>query len=279
MSPIVDSAVTVWIDGAVRQSPSVSPLDHGFLVGDGVFETLKTVDGAPFALTRHLRRLACSAAGMGLSLPPEAALRSAVAETLASSTAPLGRLRITVTSGAGPLGSGRGDEPATLVVTHAPTAPWPPSARLATVPWRRNERAPTAGLKTTSYADNVVALRSAKEAGADEALLTDTRGRLCEGTGSNLFYVLNGHLVTPSLATGCLAGITRELVLEVVEAMQADAPNEVLALAEEAFITSSTRDIQPVSHIDGRPLPACPGPQTASAIAAFKTVAATSFDP
>ena len=279
MSPIVDSAVTVWIDGAVRQSPSVSPLDHGFLVGDGVFETLKTVHGAPFALSRHLRRLACSAAGMGLSLPSEAALRSAVAETLASSTAPLGRLRITVTSGAGPLGSGRGDEPATLVVTHAPTAPWPPSARLATVPWRRNERAPTAGLKTTSYADNVVALRSAKEAGADEALLTDTRGRLCEGTGSNLFYVLNGHLVTPSLATGCLAGITRELVLEVVEAMQADAPIEVLALAEEAFITSSTRDIQPVSHIDGRPLPACPGPQTAAAIGAFRALAATSVDP
>ena len=81
MSPIVDSAVTVWIDGAVRQSPSVSPLDHGFLVGDGVFETLKTVHGAPFALSRHLRRLACSAAGMGLSLPSEAALRSAVAET------------------------------------------------------------------------------------------------------------------------------------------------------------------------------------------------------
>ena len=83
MSPIVERAVTVWIDGAVRQSPSVSPLDHGFLVGDGVFETLKTVDGAPFALTRHLRRLDLLRRRLGLSLPSEDVLRSAVAEILA----------------------------------------------------------------------------------------------------------------------------------------------------------------------------------------------------
>ena len=109
-------------------SPSVSPLDHGFLVGDGVFETLKTVDGQPFALTRHLRRLDRSAAGTG----PDAAIRGLSSggpwpRCWPSSAAPIGRLRITVTSGAGPLGSARGDDPPTLVVTHAATAPWPPS--------------------------------------------------------------------------------------------------------------------------------------------------------
>jgi branched-chain amino acid aminotransferase len=275
----VHDGTAVWIDGEVREAPAVSPLDHGFLVGDGVFETLKTVDGAPFALTRHLRRLTRSADGLGLALPPDATIRSAVAEVLAVSAAPTGRLRITVTSGAGPLGSARGDDPPTLVVTHAATTPWPPSTRLASVPWARNERGATAGLKTTSYADNVVALRAAREQGADEAIFPDTRGRTCEGTGTNIFYVLNGHLTTPSLATGCLAGITRELVLEVADVMVADAPIGMLADVDEAFVTSSTRDVQPVSHIDDRALSSCPGRYTTAAMAALTALAAQTVDP
>ena len=128
------------------------------------------------------------------------------------------------------------------------------------MPWPRNERGATAGLKTTSYAENVIALRAAHDAGADEALFVDTRGRVCEGTGSNVFYFVNGHLVTPSLATGCLAGVTRELVMELVDVMVADAPVGLLGGADEAFITSSTRDVLPVSHLDGHAFPACPGP-------------------
>ena len=124
---------------------------------------MKTIDGTAFALTRHLHRLARSAGGLGLAVAPEPAIRSAVDEVLAASAHPLGRLRITVSSGAGPLGSARGEDPPTLVVTHAPTSPWPPTARLASVAWPRNERAATAGLKTTSYADNVMALRAAKD--------------------------------------------------------------------------------------------------------------------
>jgi branched-chain amino acid aminotransferase len=275
----VDGGTVVWIDGEVRADPAVSPLDHGFLVGDGVFETLKTVDGEPFALTRHLTRLARSAAGLGLTLPSDAVLRTAVSDVLAVSAAHTGRLRITVTSGAGPLGSARGEDPPTLVVSHVATVPWPPSTRLATVPWPRNDRGATAGLKTTSYADNVVALRAAKEAGADEAVLPDTRGRICEGTGSNVFFVLNGHLTTPSLHTGCLAGITRDLVLEVADVMVADAPMAMLGDVSEAFITSSTRDVQPVARIDGRDLPECPGPRTAEAMAGFAALAARTSDP
>ena len=109
--------------------------------------------------------------------------------------------------------------------------------------------------------------------------MTDTRGRVCEGTGSNLFFVVNGHLITPSLATGCLAGITRELVLEAVEVMVADVPLELLFTADEAFLTSSTRDVQPVSHLDGRPLPTCPGPRTLQAMEAFAALLAATMDP
>ena len=270
---------TVWVGGQRVDDASISPLDHGYLVGDGVFETLKTIDGTPFALTRHLARLRRSAAGLDLLVPDDATIRAAIDAVLVDSAVALGRLRITVSSGTGPLGSGRGDQPATLVVAHTEATPWPPAARLATVTWPRNERGATAGLKTTSYAENVVALRAAHDAGADEALFVDTRGRVCEGTGSNVFYFVNGHLVTPSLATGCLAGVTRELVMELVDVMVADAPVGLLGGADEAFITSSTRDVLPVSHLDGHPFPSCPGPRTTAAMEALAGLQATTLDP
>jgi branched-chain amino acid aminotransferase len=271
-------STTVWVGGQ-RVDASISPLDHGYLVGDGVFETLKTVDGVPFALSRHLGRLRRSAAGLDLIVPDDATIRNAIDVVLADTAIARGRLRITVSSGVGPLGSGRGGQPATVVVAHTEAAPWPPAARLATVPWPRNERGATAGLKTTSYADNVVALRASHHAGADEALFLDTRGRVCEGTGSNIFYFVNGHLVTPSLATGCLAGVTRALVMELVDVMVADAPVELLGSAEEAFITSSTRDVLPVSHLDGIPFPCCPGPRTTAALEALVALQMTTLDP
>ena len=121
-------------------------------------------------------------------------------------TAPL-RLRITYTGGISPLGSDRGDGAPTLVVAVAPMRDWPASSAVATVPWTRNERSATAGLKTTSYAENVVALAHAHANGAAEALLANTAGNLCEGTGSNVFLVLDGQVVTPPLSSGCLAGV------------------------------------------------------------------------
>ncbi len=100
---------TVWVGGQRVDDASISPLDHGYLVGDGVFETLKTIDGTPFALTRHLARLRRSAAGLDLLVPDDATIRAAIDAVLAGAAVGPGRLRITVSSGAGPLGSGRGD--------------------------------------------------------------------------------------------------------------------------------------------------------------------------
>ncbi|MBI1376399.1 MAG: 4-amino-4-deoxychorismate lyase [Frankiales bacterium] len=238
----------------------VSVLDHGLTVGDGVFETVLVRDGAPFALTRHLARLRRSLDGLGIAGPAEDRLREAVDAVVSGSgvATDFARLRITVTSGAGPLGSERGDGEATLVVTLAPATPWPPTTTLATVPWVRNERSAVAGLKTTSYAENAVALARARSAGASEAVLADTRGRLCECTGSNVFVVVDGEVVTPALDTGCLAGVTRELVLEwaqlVVPAREGHLPYDALLTADEVFITSSTRDVHPVVRVDDREL-------------------------
>jgi branched-chain amino acid aminotransferase len=276
---------TYWVGGAVvpEKDAVVPVLDHGFTVGDGVFETLLVREGVPFALTRHLRRLGRSAAGLGVRAPDDELVRRAVAETLAAagSDAARARLRITLTSGSGPLGSERGSGPPTLVVTLTPTGAWPASSAIATVPWPRNERSAVAGLKTTSYAENALALAEAHRRGASEAVLADTRGRLCEGTGSNVFVVVDGELHTPTLETGCLAGITRELVLEwapeVVASREQDHPVEVLRSADEVFITSSTRDVHPVDRVDDRELEV--GPVTRAVAEVFARRAGADPDP
>lgn len=235
--------------------------DHGFTVGDGVFEAVKVVDNEPFALTRHLARLARSASGLGLPAVDLEEVRRAVAAVVRGQELPLGRIRITYTGGEAPLGSGRGSKPPTLVVVADTLKPWDGPTRVVTVPWTRNEHGALAGLKTTSYAENVIALARAAEAGASEAIFANTAGHLCEGTGSNVFYVLDGELRTPTLASGCLAGISRELVLEWYGAREVDEPIDVLTRAEEIFLVSTTRDVQGVKRCDARELPS-PGPVT-----------------
>ena len=246
-----------WLNGRLLQDPhgpAVTVSDHGMTVGDGVFEAVKVVDGQPFALSRHLHRLARSAAGLGLPAPDETVVRRGVADVLAAEHLPLGRLRITYTGGVAPLGSGRGDNPPTLVVVADTMAAAAPTTEVVTVPWPRNERGALAGLKTTSYAENVVALAYAKARGAGEAIFANLAGHLCEGTGSNVFYVVDGELRTPTLSAGCLAGISRALLLEWYGGREVDEPVEVLARAEEVFLVSTTRDVQAVTRCDGREL-------------------------
>lgn len=270
-----------WVNGRLLDDPAAPALrvtDHGFTVGDGVFEAVKVVDGRPFVLTRHLARLAESARGLGLPGPDDAEVRRAVAAVLDGGALPLGRLRITWTAGPAPLGSRRGDESPTLVVVAAPLTPAVDTATVVTVPWPRNERGALAGLKTTSYAENVVALAYAAEHGAGEAVFANTAGNLCEGTGSNVFYALDGELRTPTLASGCLAGITRGLLVEWCGVREIDEPVEVLATADEVFLASTTRDVQPVRRCDGRDLGA-PGPLTRWAAATWREREAQEADP
>jgi branched-chain amino acid aminotransferase len=248
-----------WVNGGLLEDPTAAAItvsDHGFTVGDGVFEAVKVVDGRPFALTRHLQRLARSAAGLGLPEVDMEQVRRAVSAVLRGHDLPLGRLRITYTAGVAPLGSGRADAPPTLAVVAAPMEAPSSTADVVLVPWPRNERGALAGLKTTSYAENVIALAHAAELGAREALFANTAGNLCEGTGTNVFYVVDEELRTPTLASGCLAGVTRALVLEWYGAREIDEPAEVLQGASEIFLVSTTRDIQPVRRCDGRELTA-----------------------
>ena len=248
------------------------------MVGDGVFETMQVVRGEAFTLTRHLRRLRTSAAGMEIDCPADDTVRTAVAAVLEANP-DAGRLRITVSSGSGPLGSQRGDNPPTLVVAAGAAASWPPHGSVRVMPWTRNEGGATAGLKTTSYAENVLSLRRANQHGDSEAIFANTRGELCEGTGTNVFVERDGQLLTPPLSSGCLAGITRELVLELVDVTETALPLEALLSADAAFLTSSTRDVMPISAVDGTAMPFVPGPLTAAAAEAFAALKADHTDP
>ncbi len=274
-----------WLNGHVLESPeqqAISVLDHGLVVGDGVFETIKVEGGVPFALTRHLQRLVRSATGLGIGSPDVAFIRAGVRATLADQDLPFGRIRITVTSGPGPLGSPRGNNGMTSVVVAEP-CPKPSSvSAIAMVRWARNERGAVAGLKTTSYAENALMVEYALARGASEAVMPNTVGQLCEGTGSNIFYVLDGQLITPTLASGCLAGVTRALTLQwcadEMDVVERDAPIDILREAAEVLLVGTTRDIQGISRVDDREL-AAPGPITQMAQAIWARESAKEVDP
>jgi branched-chain amino acid aminotransferase len=282
---VKNNAVKVWVNGEQVDpaAASIAALDHGLTVGDGVFETCRVVNGVPFALNRHAKRLDRSMAGLGLPAADHGVLEAGIKTVLEGEPIPFGRLRYTVTGGAGPLGSDRLASPLTYIVAAGPQEPNPETGKLVVVPWTRNERGATAGLKTTSYAENVVALAYAKERGAVEALFANTVGNLCECTGSNVFVVVDGQILTPDLASGPLAGVTRELVVQwcrqegltvVVEPL----PMSILEQAEEVFITSSTKDVLAIHAIDDRPI-AAPGPVTARAAEIFTRLSTEHIDP
>ncbi|WP_029287037.1 aminotransferase class IV [Cellulomonas sp. HZM] len=256
-------SVVIWSAGRLHAADDlvVRGVDHGLTVGDGAFETCAVYGGRAFALTRHLARLGRSARGLGLPEPDEDEVRTAV-DAVLGALPDAGRLRVTYTGGPGPLGSNRlaPDEQRPTVLVLAGPAVRSETSRAVRVPWVRNERSAVAGLKTTSYAENVVALARAQEQGADEAVLANTVGRLCEGTASNVLVERDGRLVTPPLSSGCLAGITRELVLEwgadaglpvAEEDLAYDVLDEVVAGAAHLTLTGSIRNVSPVVRLDG----------------------------
>jgi branched-chain amino acid aminotransferase len=271
----------VWVNGVLadEREARISPLDHGVLTGDGVFETVKIIDGRPFAVRRHLDRLARSTEGMRLPCPPRKVVLAAIDDVIAANRVAAGRLRVTVTGGPGALGSDRATVEPTVIVASGPLPAWPATADVVVAPWPRNERGALTGVKSVSYGENVVALAYARDQGAGEALFANLAGNLCEGTGTNVFVGIDGRLVTPPLAAGCLAGVTRELVMELVDVVEEDIPMAALAGAGEAFLTSSTRDVQPIRSVDGQPLGTCPGPLTEAAAKAFEALQLRAIDP
>lgn len=258
--------VTLWINGALCpcQEARISPYDQGFLSGHGVFETLLARRGTPLAVTRHWNRLSLSCDMLLLPTPSLNTFRCALEEVLQASGLEEARLRFTVTGGEAAGFAEVGAEP-TQVATAMPLTPHQPAARVAVTPWKRNAESPLRGAKTTSYAENTLALRWARRQGADEGLFLNHKEELCEGTTSNVFAEVDGRYLTPPLTSGCLPGVTRGLVLECAQRHGLPVAEEALPLetfrrANAAFLTSTLREVQPISHIDGESLSQSPSP-------------------
>ncbi len=274
----------VYVNGSIVEESEavISVLDHGLVAGDGIFEALAVYDGTPFAVRRHLERLARSAAGMRFTQVPDLGeVEDAIHRVVKANQIGFGKVRVTYTAGDGPLGSDRLPSRPRLVVATAPLGPIAPTAKVALSPWPRNERGILAGLKTTSYAENVVGLNWAISQGADEIIFPNLKGELCEGSGSNIFVVVDGELITPTLASGCLAGVTRDLIVEHLGGVERDLPIEALksGVVEEAFLSSSLREAQAITFVDDFALPVAPGPVSLEISRRFRELIKDNLNP
>ncbi|MEJ6738998.1 MAG: aminotransferase class IV [Actinomycetota bacterium] len=246
------SAQLIWVNGELLDSsaPSLSASDHGFLLGDGIFETLIARGRKPVFIDRHLRRLRTGIDRLLIgNTPPDDQLTSGIAQLLNANHLSDARVRITLTPGSGISALERGTQPLT-VMTAVPLDAKPSSVSLCTVDWVRNERSPLAGLKSTSWGENASILRFARTKGFDNAILCDSTGRLSECTTANLFAVIDEKIFTPALNTGCLPGIIREVLLEKGIATERDLFPADLAQATEIFITSTITGGGPVHRVD-----------------------------
>ncbi len=268
----------VSIDGAIvpRDRAVVSVYDRGFLYGDTVFETLRTHGGRPFRLAAHLDRLARSAALVGIALPvgPDV-LAAEVAEAFAASGERDAVVRVTLSRGEGPLGIDptAATAPRRVIFVEPLTATARPAAPVSVrlvVTRRAADLVPAA--KVGAYLDAVVAHRSARAHGDDDAVIVDPAGRVVEATAANVFAVMTADEGKPVLLTpeegALLPGITRRLVLDLAAREGIATAERALTAAEltaarEVFLTSSVRGIVPVAAVDGTPRPApVPGPVT-----------------
>ena len=285
-SSVSSSQEKVWINGQLidENEVKISPFDHGLLTGDGVFETMVAYQETPFAFSRHYRRLERSASVFGLSLPEADTLLSACRDVVRANAVCPGRIRVTVTGGRAPLGSEKGDYPETVIVAAGKLPEQPEITEVVTVPFARNEHGALVGLKTISYGENVVALAHARARGAREAIFGNVDGNLCEGTGSNIFIVNNGQLITPPLSAGCLPGVTRALVADLcdvanINLQQTDTHLSKLKDVDSAFLTSTLRGVQPIGRVDGKPLRETAVDCTKKLQDAFRELCESQIDP
>lgn len=248
----------LWVNGREipPSEPSLSALDRGFTLADGLFETMRAQESVIFRLDAHLDRLCAGARLLGIPLP--GGLREHVAAAARGEGAYRNAsVRLTVSRGVAPLGLAPPVIPelTVTIVAHPvsrPRAPVPIVAAMAS--GRRNEHALTSAVKTLAYTESVVALAQARAAGADDAIFLDTAGHVSGATASNIFAVIDDVLVTPPLSCGVLPGITRAAVLELARALglravEREIAEAELAAASEIFLTSSIREIAPVVRV------------------------------
>ena len=278
---------TVNVNGRISDGTSavVPVFDHGFLFGEGIYETLRTYNRRPFLLDRHFRRLRASAAAIDLVVPlsdPQFAAR--IDETVAAATGSTEwYVRLLVTRGVGALSYDPGGCPEpTIVIIVMPYSELPATlfargiAIVRSSVIRNHPRALDPRIKSNNLLNNALAMQEALRKGAREALMRNHRGEIAECAQSNFFLVRRGEALTPSLDSGLLEGVTRNYLFEVGRAVGVPVREAVLtdadlATADEMFITSTTRGVLPVTLLDGQPVGAGrPGPVTRTLAEGFR---------
>jgi len=250
----------VWFNGQFADGAlPVDPHDRGFLLGDGVFETIAVINHKPLWLDEHLQRMSLAAAELGISFNAEG-LFAGLGEVLKRSLTRFEALRITLSRGKTSRGlAGNGTSPSLLMTLDALDAKnLFQSCHLRVSAVRRNEFAPSSRLKTLSYIDGIAAAREVAS-DADDALMLNTHGHVASSTIANVFLIHGNELVTPSLNQGVLPGITRRLLLDSAKRM-GFAPHEKavsledLFRADAVFLCNSLRFLRPVTTLNGEPL-------------------------
>jgi len=262
------SDMQVYVDGAFRDAADakISVFDHGLLYGDGIFEGICVYGGRVFRLEQHLKRMYESARTIGLTIPLTVGqFKEAIVETVRRNKMKEGYIRPIVTRGVGKLGLNPSncEKPTVIIIPQNAenypllTAGRKPAKAIVSAIRRTPSFCLPASAKTLNYLNNVLAKQQANYAGVDEAIMLDWRGFVSEGTGDNLFILRDGVLLTPSLHSSVLAGVTRQVVLEIAAASGITVEERELTIhdlynAEEAFFVSTSLEIQPVIEIDGR---------------------------
>ena len=241
----------------------ISVFDHGFLYGDGIYETMRVYDGVTFMLDEHLRRLYRSASMIGLTIPVEIdSLKASVYDTLIANSLKNAFVRLTVSRGHGPIGIDPDLCPSPTIVIIAqemkgyPKSFYERGISLIIAETKRNLReALNPQIKSLNFLNNILAKIEAKKRGAYDAIMLNVYGKLAEGTISNIFFFKDNILCTPSTECGILDGITRGIVIELAQkdgliVEEGEFTREDLYSAEGVFITNTTLEVMPVSRVD-----------------------------
>jgi len=276
----------VYVNGKICDEPDarVSVLDHGLLYGDGVFEGIRFYNNRVFKLVEHIDRLYESAHSIMLKIPiDKAAMINAVVQTVAANGTADGYIRLIVTRGTGTLGLNPlvCTDPQVIIIVDSitlyPAEMYENGLELITIPTRRNvPEAVNPRLKSLNYLNNVLAKVEAVNAGYTEAIMLNGDGFVAEATGDNVFVVARGRLVTPSIDSGILQGVTRDAVIELarqrgIDTIETHLTRHELYTADECFLTGTAAEIIPVVKVDGRVIGSGkPGPITLDLIKAFR---------
>ncbi|MCF8720608.1 aminotransferase class IV [Nitrospina gracilis] len=269
-------SIHINLNGTISDNAYISVLDHGFLFGDSVYEVVSTIQGRPVFLAEHMRRLRRSAAALNLGIPySDEKFAEEIGRTLNSANNSESYIRMIVTRGVGELDldpTSCTSPNVIIMVKEAVVYPqenYDKGIHLALVSVKRNlKESLNPGLKTGNYLNNVLAKMEANRTGAADALMLNASGYLTECTTSNIFFVKDGRIFTPSLDCGILEGITREKILWLARengflVEEGEWPPEALEQAEEAFITGTVKKVMPVTWLNGRPIgDGKPGPTT-----------------